>query len=344
MSSPATKSSSGKALLSTLVSLAISVGLLAAIILWKEIRLEDLTRILQAADKGICALAFLISTIFHIVFGSHKLYLVLRTLDMKITFRDTVRVVLGIGPLQLLLPLKGGEVAAVLYFWRYRKMPLGRASSALIFDRSLNFVAAGVFLLAGILLQPGGGPDLQSNLLLGTSALFAIALFASPLHDLALDIAGRLHPRLERFARAILEPWRKMGLLKKLFFLGYGLVVVIRPVFVCHLLFMAFDVPAPPALVLLYSAAAIFAGHLPGPLMGLGAREAALVGISSQAAGGGETVALGIGLLLSLIVYVGPMLLGLPWVPSLMRGIIKGREASGRAPSQDEAEGEDLIG
>ena len=109
-------------------------------------------------------------------------------------------------------------------------------------------------------------------------------------------------------------------------------MVVLRPIIVCYLLFFAFGSPAAAARVLVYTAVAIFAGHLPGPLMGMGAREGALVSLASQEAGG-EEAALGIGLLLSLLVYVGPMLLGLPWVPSLLGGIMKGREAAERGKS-----------
>jgi len=314
----------------------VSLGLLAAIMLWKQISLEELSRHLQAADTGLVVLAFGVSALFHVLFGSHKLYLVLRAMGLDVGFLHTMRVVLGMGPLQLLLPMKGGEVAVVLYFWRHSRMPLGNASGALIFDRSLNFISAGFFLLAGLLLDPSWLAGSKTDALLAVSAVLLVGLFATPIHNLAIAICARVHPKLERMARAVLVPWRAMGVGKKLFFLVYSMLVVVRPVIVCYLLFLALDTPAPPSVVLVYTAVAIFAGHLPGPLMGMGAREGALVGLAAGQAGG-ETVALSIGLLLTLIVYIGPMLLGLPWAPALLRGIMAARGADDEQPRQEES-------
>jgi len=53
MSTPTNQPRGRDALLGTLVSLAITLGLLAAIIVWKKITLEELAANLQGADKGI---------------------------------------------------------------------------------------------------------------------------------------------------------------------------------------------------------------------------------------------------------------------------------------------------
>lgn len=321
-----------------MLSLGLTVGVLALIVWWKEIRLGDLQRHWQGADKLLLALAFAVSALFHVLLGAHKLWLVLRTLKVDVSYRDVVRVVLGMGPLQVILPLKGGEIVAILFFWRHKRMPLGNASGAIVFDRSLNFVAAGAWMLVGLLLDPGGDAPYSAGLL-GASAVLVVLLFAPPVHDLGIRVARALHPRLERLARGVLEPWRAMPARRKLLFLGYGMLVVVRPILVCYLVFRAYHQSPPLSQVLVYTAVAIFAGHLPGPLMGMGPREGAIVGMAHRAGLGGGAVALSVGLLLSLLVYIGPMLLGLPWVPWLMHRLAAGQGARRQtAPLAEEIE------
>lgn len=320
-----------KHIFGVLVSLGVSAVILLAIVQWKEIRLGALARHWQGADKGLLAAAFLLSVTFHLLFGSHKLWLVLRAMGVAISLRDTVKVVLGIGPLQLLLPLKGGEVVAMLYLWRHQRAPLGSASSGVIIDRALNFLAAALWLLLGLSLHPDASLAGYTSGLVSGGAVLLVALFATPLHDTGIALAGRLHPRLGAMARAVLDPWRLLPTSQRLLLLGYGMVVVMRPILVCALLFVAFGQQLVVGQVLVYAGLAIFAGHLPGPLMGMGAREGVLVGVAGFYAGD-PAVALSLGILLSMLVYIGPMLVGLPWLPALLHGVAAGQK---RAAAED---------
>lgn len=307
----------------TVIGLVISAAILVSIALWKDVRPAELGRHFGAASLSLLAVAFVISSLFHVVLGPHKLWLVLRDMGADISLADTMRVVLGMGPLQLLLPLKGGVAVAVLYLWRHERMPLARAAGALSFDRGLNFAAIGIWLMIGVAAMPTVGLVRHTEGLIVASAVLLVMLLVRPIHDLIIAAARLLHPRLARVAEGVLVPWRALGIGRKLLFLAYSMVVVLRPFVVCGLLFRAYhQTPGLPE-VLVYTAVAVFAGQLPGPLMGMGPREGALLELAGEGLGG-EAVVLSVGLLLSLCAYVGPMLLGLPWVPWLTRRLALG--------------------
>lgn len=315
---------STRSVLGTALGVLLTVVVLVLVGVWKDVRLEELAEHWRAADRGILFLAIAFSVPFRALIGSHKLWLILRVMKAKISYLDTVRVVMGMGPLQLVLPLKGGEVVAVVFFWRHSRMPLGNASGALVFDRGLNFAAAGIWLLIGLVLSPAAASIRHATPMLALTSVLFLMLLATPLHDGIIGLARRLHPKVGGLVLGALVPWREQTAGRKLMLLGYGMLIVLRPIVVVFLLFKAFHQSPDLADVLICTTLSIFAGQVPGPLMGIGPREGVILGLA-RADLGGSAVALSVGLLLSLVVYVVPMLVGLPWVPWLMRRLATGR-------------------
>jgi len=274
------------------------------------------------ADRTLLLGALVFSVLFHVFVGAHKLWLVLRSMGVAISYLDTVRLRLGEGPLRAAVPLKVGDAMTVAWLWRHERMPLGAAAGAIVFDRGLNFVGASFWLLAGLLLMPSLTHD-YPMLILGTLlAGYLLFMFCTPLHDCIFEIAARIHVRVRTFAQALLGPWRNFTVGRKTLLLGYGIVFVLRPILVCYLLFSAYGVRPNMAHVLTFTSMAIFAGLVPGPLMGMGPREGVIVEMFSHYVPRGSSITLSVGILLSLFVYVVPFLIGAPWVPWFLEGLL----------------------
>lgn len=320
-----------------LLGLGLSLGILSLLHVKTGLHLSMLVGEWRRADQGLLLLTLGLSTAFFVLFGAHKLWLVFRARGLEMPFSEVLRVRLGEGPLRLVLPLKAGELATVIYLWQRRAVPGSEAVGAVAFDRALNILAQGVWLVLGLLALPE--PWAREPLIATTTVLLLglIVLFASPLHQGLEALAGRLHPRIGRLVAGLLVPFRSIPPGRKLLLLGYGLLFVTRPLWVCWLLFAALGHRPHPARILTYTALAIFAGSIPGPLLGIGPREATLQALFAPQFPEGSGVPLSVTLLFTGVVYLVPFLVGLPWVPWLLRTLAARRAGPPGPPAQGTA-------
>lgn len=300
------------------VSIALSAGILAILWLYNGVRFDRLLIEWNRAEKGILAAVIVLSAAFHVFVGAHKLWFVLRSMGLLITYRETLLVRLGAGPLRVFVPLKAGEFLNILYFWYHKRMPFGRASGASVFDRGLNLIGAAFWLMIGLVLLPETWPSAwRMPLIAGVIAAYLVLFFCTPLHGLLVRLARPVHPKVGRLVEGMLAPFREFSGPRKLVFTAYALVFQLRPLIVCYFLFRAYGVSLDPVRVLAYGSLAIFAAHVPGFIVGMGPREAVIVTMFASNAPA-ETL-LSIGLLLTFSVHVIPMLLGLPWMTWFLR-------------------------
>lgn len=311
----------------TLAGLALSVGVLWWLGRHLQLHLHDLRAAWAAADHTLLALAVVFSVAWHVLVGAHKLKLVLDSMGAPMTYADAVRLRLGEGPARMLLPVRGGELLTVVYFWRRQRLSLAAAAGALAFDRGLNFAGLLLWTLVGALLLPSslGAGGAAGAAVVG--ACYLTFVFCPPLQDALMAVAARIHRRAGAAARGALRPWRELSAGRKLALSAYGVVFVLRPLAVCWLLFAAHGVVVGLAQILTYGSLSVLAGTLPGPLMGIGPREGAVALLFAGLAPPGSGVPLAVGLLLSLSVHVLPFAAGAPWAPWLLRRIAVAREA-----------------
>lgn len=315
-------------LLGSLISLAISVGILALLYMATAVQIQTVITEWAGADKGKLLLAVVFSAVSYFSLGPHKLWLILRNMGVDISLRETLFVRLGEGPLKVLMPLKGGELLTVVFFWRYKRLPMGNAAGALAFDKGLNLLGNGLWLLVGVSLVSGMEPSLRVLAVIALG-LFAVAfLFLSPLHNGIIRVAGRLSAKVGRFVRGLLMPWREFSSRRKIFFLVYGVVWVTRPFFVCYLLFAAYGIYPRLQHIVLYTTMATFAGAVPGPMVGIGPRETVIAGMFAGYLPVGSSAALSVGFLMTLSLYLAPYLLGVPWLPWFLGRLVARRAAS----------------
>ena len=303
------------------LSLAVSAAMIAFLWFWKGIRMDALASEWNRADKWILAAVIVLSAAFHIFIGAHKMWMVLRAMRVNIGYGEALQVRLGGGPLKTVVPLEAGELVNVLYFWHHKKMPFGRASGAMIFDRGLNLIGTSFWLLVGIILLADLAAEWQAILLIGTGAAYGLFFFFAPLHGLLVRLATRLVPKMGRFFEGILAPFREFTVGQKLFFMLYGAFFQMRSMVVCYFLFQAYGIDVDIRHAVGYIPMAVLAGHMPGVVMGAGPREAAIVELFSAYAP--PDVLLSVGLLMTISVHAIPIFLGIPWVAWFLKRLLR---------------------
>jgi len=299
------------------VHLAMSLVILVAIYFYKKIDIGTLRAELEKINGTVLLITIIFSAAIHIFIGAHKLWRIMCAMGIDITYSEALKVRLGAGPLRLLAPLDAGELVNILYFCRHKNMPLGRASGAMVLDKGLNLIGITYWLLLGLILLPGLSSLKQILLVAILGASYIAFFFCIPLHNLVVHITTRLHPKIGRFTEGLLAPFREFSPAKKLYFLFYGLFFSLRPLVVCFLLFYVYGISMKTVQILIGASVAIIAGHIPGTLVGIGPREWVISEVFSGVAS--TEVILSVGIMMTLTVHIIPMILGIPWVPWLVK-------------------------
>ena len=300
-------------------SLGISAGLVLLLYLKTGVRLERLLVEWSQANALIIGAAMLLSVLIHVLMGGHKLWLLLRWLGVEIPLGEVFMVRLGEGPLRLLIPFKGGDLGAALFFHRRVGLGLGEAAGVILFDRVLNLLGTSAWLLLGLVLAPDLLPG-GTGVVGGVLATGLLVLLIRPLHlQFARIIRQRAPERLSHALTSLLAPWRTLSTGARVVLLAYTLIFVSRPMLLCALMLAAFQVSLPPAHLMVHTNLALWAGLIPGPLMGIGPREATLEALFSSALPAASGVGLSVAFLLTAAMYLVPLLVGLPLAPWFLR-------------------------
>jgi uncharacterized membrane protein YbhN (UPF0104 family) len=232
----------------------------------------------------------------------------MRALGHDLSFVTAFRLIMACWPLSTFTPSKGSDLAKA-YFLRGR-IPVGLVLSSVLVERWLDVVTLLVFCLAGAI---GFG---WTELALPAAGLLAVSLAAVPI----LFASRRLVPaKLRPKADRLLEAWRQLARRPGLLALVLSLTVAnwLASVVQTWLFYQALGAAVPFPRLLAALPAAIFVGLLPVTVMGMGTRDAALIGL--MAGDAPRAVSLGVGLLYSLCGYWLPGLAGLPFLRQALR-------------------------
>ena len=301
------------------LSAAVSAGVIAALLATVELPLEAILEAMRGADRRLLAAAVLLALVGQVLGGADKLRRVVRAVGGELTLAMAVAMRLGAGPLRLATPFKSGGAANVLFLRNHAGLSLAEATGCLAFDRGLNL--AGLLfwmLIGGLALGTGRALGL---LLVAALAILLVVFLAADLHRLAARLVGRLHPRLGALSDELLAPFAQVAATTRLGLLGYGLLFQTLPSLVAWVLFAAVGAPLGLAQAFAYVNAAMLVAQVPGPLVGVGLREASLVALVGAQAP--EQAVLAAGLLLSLTISVLPLVIGLPLLPWYLNRLVQ---------------------
>jgi hypothetical protein len=236
-----------------------------------------------------------------ILLGPYKWSRVVSALGTPMSYREAVLARLGSQPIRLLMPLKSGEGACVLYLRRVRGMAVAPATSTVLFEKVVNLWATVFLLSLGLGLNEGG------VLWVAAPVVAVLPFLRAPWRAVSVWLAPR--GRFGGFAARLLDafvvlPAKELALQLPMALAFTGLEVVNS-----WWILTVLGVAAPFSYVLLVVPLSYFANNIPVTVAGIGVREALFVVAFAGMALPAECLAAGVAV--TTIEYIVPTLVGL---------------------------------
>lgn len=291
-----------------------------ALLAWLAWRIDlgQAWRAARALDPAAFAGLLALSCGFNLGLYTDRWRRTLRALALPHPFARVLRVHLGTGALRLALPIHAGEFVNAAVLARIGPGTFAQHVGAIAYLKFLNLIATCGLAGLGWAVASAGDAQLVSRTALASGAVLLPALLPelAPVRDGLARLAARLHPRLGEALRDLLIVYRTARLRDKLGLLAYSVVFQLSEVGVCHLLLRALGIPVSFGDTLLVAPVLMLVSSAPITVAGLGVREAsALVLLAGTAP---DARILAFGLCYSLIEYVMPLVVGLPWLPRIL--------------------------
>lgn len=310
------------------LSIIISLALLIVIYHWK-IDISDLFEAFSRADNWFLLMG--VGTILPLTLIIAWRFNQLMPSEGRLSFLDALGLTLSAGSLNMLLPLKMGDIAKAL-FMRDSGHFTGEMSLSLVtFEKVLDMVCLLSWCTIGLLLYPYSSPafllttafvicGFVSGTALLSSNRFAIFCFRQGM----VFLPARFHDNL----RGISENWVKLA---RYFFadsnrtvniLSASLMIWFLQLLQIWLFAEAMGGSVPFLFNLAFSPLVVLAGIMPFTFAGIGTRDVALIFLFQQYIDAPIAAAVA---LLCTSRYILPALAGLPFLDKYMRLVKKRR-------------------
>lgn len=297
-------------------------------ILVGKVGVGDIVEELSRADVGMIVLATVFSCVTNTVVGADKWRRIVNIMGCAVSFRESLFIRLGGGPIRFSVPAKGGELVKPLYLSKHHGLPFVRGASSLLFDKVLNLWGVLFFLFVGI---PFFGVSVPRY-----AIALPVAFVAGPValwywRGTFYRVAGRLHGKLHDLMVELLSAFEIVKPSQLAFLFLYSIVFQATEIITCFLVCLSVGIePSVPfhKLMVIVPLVIVFS-NIPGPISGLGYREAAMLALLSRYAGATSQQAVTAGLLLSATEYILPAAIGIPLLPAFVRSISEGGAVCG---------------
>src|SRR3989344_602694 len=255
------------------VPLVVTVVLLA--LLLRIVRPSTVLTVLADSDASRIFLAIALGGGLSVALAGERWARIVRELGYRLSWKESLRLLLATRPLSLVLPLKAGELAAAHYLARQRGFGFIRIVSTVLLDKYLTLLATVQLCLLGIMLRNGTSTAslLSAGLLILSSSL--MLPLGGMLARIFSTYAGKWSPKGGASLEGFADAFRLVPAKRQLFFLGYCHLVQVVHVVTYYLLFQAVRprVDVPFATLLFAVPAIILILTVPLTLSGFGARE-----------------------------------------------------------------------
>jgi len=311
-------------------SLSIAISLVLLIVIYHlKIDIEDLFGVFARADNRFLIMG--VATILPLTLLIAWRFLQLMPARGRPSFFEVLGLTLSAGSLNMLLPLKMGDLAKAL-FMRDSGHFTGEMSLSLVtFEKVLDMVCLLSWCALGLVLYPHPSPAfLLTTALVLSGFAFGTAFLASNRFALICFRRGQalLPARFHDNLRGVSENWVE---LTRYFFSDPGrtLNILLASIIIWFLqllqiwLFIeAMGGSAPFLFNLAFSPIVVLAGVMPLTFAGLGTRDAALIFLFQRYIDAPVAAAVA---LLCTSRYILPALAGLPFLDKYMRLVKKRR-------------------
>jgi len=310
---------------------------LTGLLLWLLLRRTDpaeVGTILARAEIRVLLAALMVSLSTNCVLAALRWRFILRRMGLEIGLAEAFMIKMGSAPLKSVLPLRAGEAGRVLYLKRRHGFSAVKGTASILLELGSNILVFIALILGGGVIcgaDPGG------------SRLPLLAVLAVSAGT-ALVLSPRSTRRFLRAAAAKIPSARVRGALDTLFSLprffrplelgglfAFSLLIQSGKLLSFYLAARSLGISYSPATYLVALPFSILLATIPVTILGIGLREntlAELIPLYNPLAG--ESAIVGSALLLSLLEYVFPVLLGLFWTRRFLSGL-----ASRKLPEED---------
>lgn len=299
---------------------------LTVVILVALLSFIDLHALLAAFRKSdplylLAALA--ISIIFSILLLADKWRRIVNELGYSLSYLDALYIHLASRPISFILPLKSGEFAVAYYLKRQKGFGFMKVASSVLLDKYLALISTLQLCLVGALLLFWGRWALIVVLLAGLlfSLVLVVPLQIPGIRALFSFLSSRFGNATEYLAD-FTAAFTSIRPARLFFFFGYSHIVQIPQLVIFYLLFLAVDAQAHISVSLfIFAVPAIqLLTNIPITVSGLGTREVFVLYFFRNYAQ--PEILLAVGILVSLVDYVVPMLVGVVFQLGFIRKLL----------------------
>jgi len=285
---------------------AISVVLLVTIALY-----SDGFRVATRARWDWLALAVAMSLGVNIGLAAFKLWVLLRAYGLPVALGRVVRMIAGLLPATFFMPFQSGHLLYPAALKGGEAIDTVVAFECIAFDKYLTLMGTFVLVLAGWLLLPGGHFLKVFWVPLAAVAAVSTLWLGRPIRA----VMRRLKILRER--SMVLD--HPLGTPRKLALLGMAAVYQATDMTTMYLACRALGIDIDPMLVFGAFPVLLLLTYAPVTISGLGVREP-LVALFFAGAMKPD-LGIGVGLLIDLVEYAIPALVGIVALPPLLRAL-----------------------
>jgi len=315
-----------------IAALAVTVGIFVVLLLKIDVR--SVGDALQATRLMPLLAAAALSIIIKVFLGADKWRRILAALSCRVSLVEATFIRTANGPLRTISPAKSGTLLAAVYLQRYCGLPFAKGVSSLLLERLQNLAVLLAFVVLGPMLFRVAAPAQLNHLFSGRAllvsgcilaALGILYTFRRPLYALVARMSVKIANTIRDLASCFHEvrAGQQAGLLL------YAAIGQVGEIAMGYLIFRAVGVAVPFGTVFVGLALIVIISNIPITVAGLGTREAALVILFASY--GTEPMLLTVGILISAIGYMLPVVIGIPLLGPFVRRLTA--RAPARRPS-----------
>jgi uncharacterized protein (TIRG00374 family) len=303
------------------LALTVTVGIFA--VLLRKIDVGGVVEAVRGAQTGPLLGAVALAIVIKVFVGADKWRRILAALSCRVPAGEALFIRTANAPLRV-TPGKLGTLLAAVYLWRHRGLPFAKGVSSLMLERLQNFAVLLAFIVLGPMLFQVAAPA-QLNHLSSARAVLASAVcvvilgtlytFRRPLYDLA----ARANAKLANVVRDLASCFHEIRAGRQAGLLVYAAVAQAGEITMGYLIFRAVGVSVPFGTVLVGLALIVIVSNIPVTLLGFGTRELTVLYLFSGYATQPELLA--VGMLISAIGYILPLVVGLPFLAPFLRTV-----------------------
>jgi len=263
----------------------ILITIIIFIVLFRKIDIVSVIKTISQVNIILLIISILILTLFPII-KSMRFKYILKTINCKISFKESFFVNMAAFPLLIITPSKSGDLIKGVYL--KNSIPMAKTFGAIFAEKLFDFIALVIIVLIGLMIFPN-----KAILCLILFFLLTIIItFILPFLKLKIKLKEPWNTRIERLFLSVKTLAKKPECLVTL--LVYSIIFWFINIIQISFILYALDIKVPLLFTMANIPMAIFIGMIPITLGGMGTRDSAIIYLFSSYANSATLLSFGI--------------------------------------------------